>query len=270
MPHSFLKSIKLNLAQYAAVALAYAEGIARRYAEKKILEILDELRKKCPPANVLNTMNKALDRVDSLITSANNRAGKLHRLVKSLKIITSILRVLIDLLSHNPLPTTLGIPPGPAGGVIFSLPQGVVQSQSAKLKWATETLEDIENEIDNIEELLRNFELIFVPLQAKIQLIRTLLNRCAANPNLTAEEREAILEGSNISTAEEENYLSTNGKVYVIKVVTNPQSPSIAPQRQAIAFDNRGIAVLQGPLSFASSSDILIKELKFRIDNQLP
>ena len=39
MPHSFLKSIKLNLAQYAAVALAYAEGIARRYAEKKILEI---------------------------------------------------------------------------------------------------------------------------------------------------------------------------------------------------------------------------------------
>jgi len=270
MPHSFLKSIKLNLAQYAAVALAYAEGIARRYAEKKILEILDELRKKCPPANVLNKMNKSLDRVDSLITSANRRAGKLHRLIKSLKIITSILRVLIDLLSHNPLPTTLGIPPGPAGGVIFSLPQGVVQSQSAKLKWATETLEDIENEIDNIEELLRNFELIFVPLQAKIQLIRTLLNRCAANPNLTAEEREAILEGSNISTAEEENYLSTNGKVYVIKVVTNPQSPSIAPQRQAIAFDNRGIAVLQGPLSFASSSDILIKELKFRIDNQLP
>ena len=232
--------------------------------EKKILEILDELRKKCPPANVLNTMNKALDRVDSLITSANSRASKLHRLVKSLKIITSILRVLIDLLSHNPLPTTLGIPPGPAGGVIFSLPQGVVQSQSAKLKWATETLEDIENEIDNIEELLRNFELIFVPLQAKIQLIRTLLNRCAANP------REAILEGSNISTAKEENYLSTNGKVYVIKVVTNPQSPSIAPQRQAIAFDNRGIAVLQGPLSFASNSDILIKELKFRIDNQLP
>ena len=112
------------------------------------------------------------------------------------------------------------------------------------------------------QELLRNFELIFVPLQAKIQLIRTLLNRCAANPNLTAEEREAILEGSNISTAEEEEYLSTNGKVYVIKVVTNPQSPSIAPQRQAIAFDNRGIAVLQGPLSFASNSDILIKELK--------
>ena len=39
MPHSLLKSLKLNLAKYAAVALAYAEGIARRYAEKKILEI---------------------------------------------------------------------------------------------------------------------------------------------------------------------------------------------------------------------------------------
>lgn len=270
MPHSFLKSIKLNLAQYAAVALAYAEGIARRYAEKKILEILDELRKKCPPADTINKMSKSLDRTTSLITSANNRAAKLHRLIKSLKIITSILKVLIDLLSHNPLPTTLGIPPGPAGGVIFSLPQGVVQSQSAKLKWASETLEDIENEIDNIEELLRNFDLIFVPLQAKIELIRTLLNRCAADPDLTADQREQILEGSSISTADEEEYLSSNGKAYLIKVVTDPNSPSIAPQRQAIAFDNRGIAVLKGPLSFASDSNILIKEIKFRIDNQLP
>ena len=152
MPHSFLKSIKLNLAQYASIALAYAEGVARRYAEKKILEILDELREKCPPPKVLNSMNKSLDRVDTLVSSANRRALKLHRLVKSLKIIVNILKVLIDLLSHNPIPTTLGVPPGPAGGVIFSLPQGVVQSQSAKLKWATEALEDIENEIDNIED----------------------------------------------------------------------------------------------------------------------
>lgn len=271
MPHSLLKSIKFNFAEYAAIALAYAEGIARRYAEKKILEILDELRKKCPPVEVINSMTKSLDRVSSLITSANRRAAKLHRLIKTLKVITNILKVGIDLLSHNPLPTTLGIPPGPAGGVIFSLPQGVVQSQSAKLKWLTETLEDVENEIDNIEDLLRNFDIIFVPIIAKIELIRTLLNRCAANPNLTAKEREKILEGLNVSTTEgEESYLSANGKVYKLKVVTDPQSPSIAPQRQAVAYDNRGIAILKGPLSFASNSDILIKELKFRIDNQLP
>ena len=270
MPHSFLKSIKLNLAQYASIALAYAEGVARRYAEKKILEILDELREKCPPPKVLNSMNKSLDRVDTLVTSANRRALKLHKLVKSLKIVVNILKVLIDLLSHNPIPTTLGIPPGPAGGVIFSLPQGVVQSQSAKLKWATEALEDIENEIDNIEDLLRNFNLIFVPLQAKVALIRTLLNRCAADPNLTADQREAILEGSNISSSEEEEYRALNGKIYLIKVVTDPNSPDVALQRQAVAYDNRGIAVLKGPLSFAGDSKILIKELKFRIDNQLP
>ena len=63
MPHSLLKSIKFNFAEYAAIALAYAEGIARRYAEKKILEILDELRKKCPPVEVINSMTKSLDRI---------------------------------------------------------------------------------------------------------------------------------------------------------------------------------------------------------------
>ena len=85
MPHSFLKSIKLNLAQYAAVALAYAEGIARRYAEKKILEILDELRKKCPPANVLNKMNKSLDRVDSSKGYIEGNVQWVHKMVNMSK-----------------------------------------------------------------------------------------------------------------------------------------------------------------------------------------
>ena len=58
--------------------------------------------------------------------------------------------------------------------------------------------------------------------------------------------------------------------MYTIKVVTDPNSPSIAPQRQAVAYDFRGIAVLKGPLSFAGDSKVLIKEIKFRIDNQLP
>lgn len=270
MPHSLLKSLKLNLAKYAAVALAYAEGIARRYAEKKILEILDKLRTACPPPKVLNSMGKTLDRVDSLVSSANRRAKKLHRLTKALGVMIDLLKVAIDILSHNPVQTTLGLPPGPAGGVIFSLPQGVVQSQSAKLKWLTETLEDIENENDNIEELLRNFDLIFVPLQAKIALIRTLLNRCSANPNLTADEREEILKGVDIETNSDTEYKSTSGSIYTIKVVTDPNSPSIAPQRQAVAYDYRGIAVLKGPLSFAGDSKVLIKEIKFRIDNQLP
>ena len=65
-------------------------------------------------------------------------------------------------------------------------------------------------------------------------------------------------------------FRSTNGKDYKLSVLTDPSSPSIAPKRFAVAKDQIGVIILRGPSSFASSTEVLIQELKFRIDNQLP
>lgn len=65
-------------------------------------------------------------------------------------------------------------------------------------------------------------------------------------------------------------YTAPNGEVYKLKVVDDLKSPKIAPRRFAVAEDLEGVVVLQGPKSFSSSTDILIEELKFRLDNQLP
>ena len=61
-----------------------------------------------------------------------------------------------------------------------------------------------------------------------------------------------------------------NGIVYDLEILHDPNSPSIAPRRFAIAKNPAGVAVLKGPKSFSSSVDILLDEIKFRIDNQLP
>ena len=61
-----------------------------------------------------------------------------------------------------------------------------------------------------------------------------------------------------------------NGIIYNLEILQDPESPSIAPRRFAIAKNPAGIAVLRGPKSFSSSVDILLDEIKFRIDNQLP
>ena len=268
MPSIFLQSLNLNLSKYSAEALAYAEGIARRWAEEEIGKILDNLRTKCPPPATLAKMNKTLDRISSLTTSATRRAARIKRLIKTLEILIVIFKIVIKLMSKIPLGSAIG---GPGlVGLIFAFPQGFLAKNAAKLKWFTESLEAVENEKKNIKLLLRNFDLVFVPLLAKVQLIRTLLNRCAVDPNLTAEERAQILEGAKIETDIDEEYKSQSGTVYRIKIVTDPNSPSIAPQRQAVAIDARGIAVLKGPLSFAGDSEVLKQELKFRIDNQLP
>ena len=57
-------------------------------------------------------------------------------------------------------------------------------------------------------------------------------------------------------------------KGYILEVVKDPDSPKIAPRRNAIAKTiDEGVIVLRGPKSFASETDVLIEEIKLQIDN---
>ena len=65
-------------------------------------------------------------------------------------------------------------------------------------------------------------------------------------------------------------YTAANGEVYELKIRLDKDSPKIAPRRFAVAIDKFGVEILKGPKSFSSDTKILIDELKFRLDNQLP
>jgi len=65
-------------------------------------------------------------------------------------------------------------------------------------------------------------------------------------------------------------HIGPNGIRYKLDIQIDPQSPNIAPRRFAVAIDPNNVIVLKGPKSFSSSVDILLDEIKFRIDNQLP
>jgi len=66
------------------------------------------------------------------------------------------------------------------------------------------------------------------------------------------------------------NYLAPNGENYTLVIKIDQNSPEIAPRRFAVAVDKSGVEIIKGPKSFSSSVDVLLNELKFRIDNQLP
>lgn len=53
---------------------------------------------------------------------------------------------------------------------------------------------------------------------------------------------------------------------YNIQVQVDTNSPAIAPLRYAVAIDRIGVVVFQGQKSFSSSTEILIQEVKFAID----
>lgn len=66
-------------------------------------------------------------------------------------------------------------------------------------------------------------------------------------------------------------YTAANGITYKIEIRQDPNSPSIAPRRFGVALTlDEGVAVLKGQPSFSSDINVLLDEVKFRLDNQLP
>lgn len=67
------------------------------------------------------------------------------------------------------------------------------------------------------------------------------------------------------------NYVAANGIKYLLEIQKDPNSPAIAPKRFAVAKTiDEGVAVLKGQSSFSSDVNVLLDEVKFRLDNQLP
>jgi hypothetical protein len=65
-------------------------------------------------------------------------------------------------------------------------------------------------------------------------------------------------------------HTGSDGTLYTLEIIKDENSPSIAPRNYAIAKNAEGVVVFKGPKSFSSSTQILLQEIKFRIDNQLP
>ena len=95
-------------------------------------------------------------------------------------------------------------------------------------------------------------------------------------PDDIKDRIKAILDRlKNLDKEEEVNpnkflHRGPDGTLYRLYIIPDENSPAIAPRSYAIAKDPSGVTVLKGPKSFSSDVDVLLEEIKFRIDNQLP
>lgn len=136
----------------------------------------------------------------------------------------------------------------------------------------------VENLSSDVEAIRTLANLTFSkidPLLAKLQSIDIKLGECVEQMN--EEDRNRILSSidnlpSNLALAKggdsDNNVFSY--KNYTIKIVEDPNSPNFAKRRFAQVENDKGVVLMRGPSSFSSSTRILIDEIKFRINNQLP
>lgn len=69
--------------------------------------------------------------------------------------------------------------------------------------------------------------------------------------------------------SEEFTYTGPDGTVYVLNVVVDPKSPTIAPRRYISVVDPGGTIVLEGTKSFTDSVEVLVSEMKVRLSQLL-
>lgn len=264
-----------ELSYLVARQLGDIEAEVQGRIEAEVRKLTTEFANQCPPPEKLRFIINKLNSLTSIINKFEARVRPFRRMVNRLQPPLRAAKVLVNVLKSIPIPTTVGVPP-PYGGVVFSIPIKVTNKYSELLRLACELVVSIEDDIEACNSLLNDTEFDITDLKNKINSLLPQIQECTESGGLSSDQldeiREAVQGENREGTAgdSEVSFRGVNGKDYKLSVLVDPNSPSIAPRRFAVAKDNIGVIVLRGPLSFASSTEVLIQELKFRIDNQLP
>ena len=267
--------IQSKLSEFAVANLGRIQALVITKVNNEINQMLLELLNTCPPPDVLEKLSRIVNNIRPVITTAEDNLQEARKVADTLEPAIQASTLIMQFLTYNPQPVVIGTLPGPQGGVIYSPSKGEVNRNATKLGWLAAFIKMMRDEGLAIGQAVQATEGVFDPIVNALDQIDALIQACLTNQDLSDEERKRIVDNiqNKLTEANSKGVSYTSrksGNAYTIKVIQDPKSPEIAPKRQAIVQDFRGITVLTGPSSFASDPQVLIDEIKFRIENQLP
>lgn len=274
--------LRSKLSEFVNIGLAKGQALIITKAQSEIRKKLEQIATECPPPEVLIPIVTFINNTRPIIEHAERRVSEANKIADQLEPAIVGGRLLIEILSKNPLPQVIfnGVPT-PITSVFFT-PFFVVQetkgmrnTSAAILEWARDLIETLEDEGRAISDGVQAAQGVLAPVKNQLNQLEALVQACLQNQELTDEERKLLIDNLTTKLPQDPaftglSYTSRSGRNYTIKIVNVENSPEVAQKRQAIVQDFRGITVLTGPESFASKTQVLIDEIKFRIENQLP
>jgi len=210
----------------------------------------------------VNKKNKLVRQLNNIYKTIDSATKAVNNTIRTV----SIFRALANVLINIPIPTTIGLPPGPAGGVIFSVPASFINK--------------IQEAIKKIDRLLAKFIGFSLPVLAALAMLQSMLALAIKLLN-SLDSVIALCAGSNVEGGEqlsadlleatkeaendgEDSLTEVNG--FLLEVITDPNGKvGTIQRRQAIAKNKDGVTLLKGDSSFSSSDQILLNELAFYI-----
>ena len=229
---------------------------------------LENTPTKCPTKAELR---RQINKRNKVVKQLNNLYKVITAAIAAIGIVTTLLRIfqlIMRLFGRFPVPSTIGTPPGPSGGVLYSFRIGQLirfDEKYDKFKGKFKLFSKIPKIILTALILLRFY------LKAALDLLKIADNKidqCSQEAGIDFTQEEIDNELLAIGAQEEEDgnpvLTDVNGFKMSVQPVPKTEVGSIV-KRQAIAKDSKGIIILKGEPSFSASDQILIDELAFYI-----
>jgi hypothetical protein len=256
-----------KIGAYIAVAIGRGKAELKIKVNRELDELKDKVRQNCGNIQELENISKTLSQITSKVDSykANVEVIK-NKIISPLEKITTTLNIALVVIELLPTPNT-------------TTTTGVVVKASGVRQKIKEFIRQISDDVKNINLIIgaggvvvstqtSGLLQVIDTVSTKIKELDSLIGQCKKQG--TFEEEQAI--PSNVDSSNETSninfFTSSTGETYTIKV-NIVDSSKIAPLRQAVAIDKVGIVRFSSDTSFTSSTDVLIKEVQFKINNNI-
>lgn len=213
------------------------------------------LKRLCPTPEQLLIIIATKDSIESSVIALQRRVTSLQTILQQVQIVITIIPPIISTIKTLPIPTRWT-----TAGFVVTLGDRLEKVKVLSQKYR--------GEVAAGTYVLSTINSTFATILGLLQNLDKIIEICA--PDLVNENEEiralsqpfrALTQSLNQPIPQSNN----SYKEYKIEIrVVDRQA--VAPQRYAVAIDRSGVVVLEGRPSFSSSTQILVDEIKFRID----
>ena len=246
------------------------QGKLVNQVQNQVLNVLSKFSSQCPNAKEIEKIIKIKNNLLKNINALERRIQKLRSVANKLDASIRAARIGISIIKRIPKPTVFKVIPGQSGGVVIGVKFSALTRLSDRLIKLNKLLDSLEADKAGILGVINTVAVTLGGLKRRLEAIDLAIQGCSKDSaqlsQIVASVQPPENTGSEGTPLDPDYYY----KGYELAIVDDPNSPSIAPRRYAIAKDKVGVIVLYGPSSFSSDTKVLLDEIKFRIDNQLP
>ena len=268
-----------SIMELVAIIYAKIEEIKIKYLTKInqiLFELIEKYNDSCPPVEVIekiiNIRNNIVENLSKVYVTVERISNSITKINNFLQVVVTSIKVAQGVIT-TAIAIQLFTPVIPAS--LLSKITGAQDGASDLIKKlqfsaeATQRLVPIIEGLNSVTIAVQSFALYLKSFICKLDALDLILLKCIdeleEDLKLIPLSSDIIQFVESIDEANEASTIGTSYKGFIFEIEEVPFSPTVNRKR-ALAKNQDGITLLQSELSFTSTPDILIQELRFVID----